>query len=209
MKRLANGSLGLLVLLALAVGLKTPSGAQSLTSNAIVTAVQSGTWNIGTVTTVTTVSAVTAISNALPAGTNAIGTIQPGNTANTTPWLVSQVPTTTAGSSTCYLTSAASTNATNCKASAGNVYGVYIINTTSTNYFLRMYNSSGTPTCSSSTGFIESVPALGAASNGGGISRMQEAQAYTTGIAFCLTGGGGNTDNTNAATGVYLTILYK
>lgn len=35
-----------------------------------VDAIQSGTWNIGTVTTVT---AVTAISNALPAGTNAIG----------------------------------------------------------------------------------------------------------------------------------------
>src|SRR3972149_6862952 len=31
---------------------------------------QSGTWNVGTVTTV---SAVTAISNALPAGSNAIG----------------------------------------------------------------------------------------------------------------------------------------
>lgn len=35
-----------------------------------VNAIQSGTWNIGTVSTVT---AVTAISNALPAGTNAIG----------------------------------------------------------------------------------------------------------------------------------------
>jgi hypothetical protein len=34
---------------------------------------QSGTWNVGTVTTVTTVAAVTAITNALPAGTNAIG----------------------------------------------------------------------------------------------------------------------------------------
>jgi hypothetical protein len=39
---------------------------------------QSGTWNIGTVTTVTTVTnvgAVTAISNALPVGTNVIGRI--------------------------------------------------------------------------------------------------------------------------------------
>ena len=37
-----------------------------------VQAAQSGTWNIGTVTTV---SAVTAISNALPAGTNLLGSI--------------------------------------------------------------------------------------------------------------------------------------
>jgi hypothetical protein len=35
--------------------------------------VQTGTHNIGTVTTVTTVGAVTAITNALPAGTNGIG----------------------------------------------------------------------------------------------------------------------------------------
>jgi hypothetical protein len=32
---------------------------------------------------------------------------------------------------------------------------------------------------------------------------------YTTGIAFCFTGGGSSTDNTNAATGVYLTLYYK
>lgn len=44
-----------------------------------VNAVQSGTWNIGTVTTVT---AVTAITNALPAGTNNIGKVTP-NSANT------------------------------------------------------------------------------------------------------------------------------
>lgn len=111
--------------------------------------------------------------------------------------------------STCYLTSAASTNSTNCKASAGNVYGIYVINTTTTNYFLRMYNASSAPTCSSATGFIETIPALGAAANGGGISRMQMAQGYSTGISFCLTGGGSSTDNTNAATGVYVTILYK
>jgi len=42
----------------------------NLGSNNDVTASQTGTWNIGTVTTV---SAVTAISTALPAGTNAIG----------------------------------------------------------------------------------------------------------------------------------------
>jgi hypothetical protein len=34
-------------------------------------------------------------------------------------------------------------------------------------------------------------------------------QAYGTGIGFCITGGGSSTDNTNAATGVYVTIGYK
>lgn len=45
-----------------------------------VSAVQSGTWNIATVTNVGTVGAVTAITNALPAGSNVIGGVtQSGN----------------------------------------------------------------------------------------------------------------------------------
>lgn len=118
--------------------------------------------------------------------------------------------TTTDTSLTCYLTSAASTNSTNCKGSAGNVYMIHVTNTTTTNYFLRMYNASSAPTCSSATGFVEAIPALGAAANGGVNGRaITNGEAYTTGIGFCLTGGGGSTDNTNAATGVYITINYK
>ncbi len=33
--------------------------------------------------------------------------------------------------------------------------------------------------------------------------------AFSTGVSFCLTGGGASTDNTNAATGVFLTLAYK
>ena len=114
------------------------------------------------------------------------------------------------GTVNCYITSAASTNATNCKASAGNIYAIHVTNTTTTNYFLRLYNLSSSPTCSSATGFIETVPALGATANGGVNGRvMPPGEAYDTGIGFCLTGGGSSTDNTNAATGVYVTIKYK
>jgi hypothetical protein len=113
--------------------------------------------------------------------------------------------TTTDTLSTCYLTSAATTNSTNCKGSAGNVYGILVSNTTSTIYYLRMYNSASAPTCSSATNFIESIPALATSANGfAGIP-----EGFSTGISFCLTGGGSSTDNTNAATGVYVTILYK
>ena len=118
--------------------------------------------------------------------------------------------TTAAAKSTCYLTSAASNNATNCKGGAGNVYMIHVTNTTTTNYYLRMYNSSTAPTCSSSTGFVETIPALGAAANGGVNGRADPTgQSYSTGISFCLTGGGSSTDNTAAATGVYVTIEYK
>lgn len=109
-----------------------------------------------------------------------------------------------------YLTSAATTNSTLVKNAAGNVYGFRLINTTSTIYYLRMYNSSVAPTCSSATGFIESIPVPHATGTGSGYTAMQPfGQGYSTGIGYCLTGGGGSTDNTAAATGVYITILYK
>lgn len=137
--------------------------------------------------------------------------VQPANIANTTPWLhAPATEATTANSAlTSYLTSAASTNSTSVKGSAGNVYGYSIINTTATLYYLRMYNSSSAPTCSSATGFVETIP-IPASATGAGVERWSTVpQGFTTGIGYCLTGGGGSTDNTNAATGIYLTILYK
>lgn len=136
-------------------------------------------------------------------------TVQPGNTANTTPWLTSPVPATSGGTSVCYIASAATTNATNCKALAGQIYGYELINTTATLYYLRLYNLSAAPTCSSATGFIRTIP-IPAAATGAGVSRsIAVGEAYGTGIGFCLTGGGSSTDNTSAATGVYVSINYK
>lgn len=116
---------------------------------------------------------------------------------------------TTGGSTPCVLQSAATTNATSCKASAGTVYGYRVINTTATLYYLRMYNLAAAPTCSSATGFVETIP-IAASTAGAGISYANAiGEAYGTGVAFCLTGGGSSTDNTSAATGVYVSILYK
>jgi hypothetical protein len=109
----------------------------------------------------------------------------------------------------CNLVSAASTNATLCKATAGNVYGWRFVNTTGTLYYLRMYNLTTSPTCSSATGFVESIP-IPASTSGAGFAFMEPmGEAYSTGISFCFTGGSSSTDNTNAATGVFGTILYK
>lgn len=117
--------------------------------------------------------------------------------------------TTTDTALRCTLVSAASTNATNCKASAGNVYGFRFVNTTATLYYLRMYNSSSAPTCSSATGFIESIPIPASATGAGIVAIEPMGEGYSTGIGFCFTGGSSSTDNTNAATGVFGTILYK
>jgi hypothetical protein len=58
----------------------------------------------------------------------------------------------------CILQSAATTNATNCKASQASVWGVRLVNTTTTIYYLRLYNLAAAPTCSSATGFMETIP---------------------------------------------------
>lgn len=108
-----------------------------------------------------------------------------------------------------YLTSTASTNATLIKASAGTVYSYTLINTTATLYYLRMYNLAAAPTCSSATGFVGSYPIPASATGAGVTFDLAAGEAYSTGIGYCLTGAGSSTDNTNAATGVYVWIRYK
>jgi hypothetical protein len=163
------------------------------------TAVTMGNGAAGTGVQRVTIASDSTGQVALAAGTNLVGEAVPVTTA-----------TTTNAALTSFLSSAATTNSTSVKGSAGNVYGIRAVNTTSTLYYLRMYNSSAAPTCSSATGFIESIPIPHGTAAGAGIVSMQPfGQGYGTGIGFCLTGGGSSTDNTNAATGVYITILYK
>lgn len=139
-----------------------------------------------------------AVNAALPAGSNVIGTVPQVATATTTDSVLG-----------CYLISAASTNSTSCKGSSGNFYGVFMVNTTATVYYLRLYNSSSAPTCSSATGFIETIPIPASATGAGVVIALPVGLGYSTGIGFCFTGGSSSTDNTNAATGVFGAVLYK
>lgn len=130
----------------------------------------------------------------------------------TNPGYLGASATTTNQPVECAIVSAASTNSTSCKGSAGNWYGIDIYNTTTTVYYLRLYNTAAAPTCSSATGFIRSIPIPPAPAAGqvGGIVRVLPiAVGYATGIGYCLTAGSSSTDNTNAATGIFGALLYK
>lgn len=107
--------------------------------------------------------------------------------------------------------SAASNNQTNNKASAGTWCGGLAINTTATIYYLRLYNLAAAPTCSSATGFVTTIPIPASASGSGTELDLAGGMgaAFSAGIGWCLTGGGSSTDNSNAATGVYLTVATK
>lgn len=111
--------------------------------------------------------------------------------------------------STSYLAATASTNATSVKTSAGNVYHYSLSNSTAVIYYLRMYNLAVAPTCSSATGFVESIM-IPASTSGAGRERSQpNGQAFSTGIAYCITANAASNDNNNAATGVLVTLLTK
>lgn len=180
---------------------------------------------------------VTSLAKTIAATQSGTWTVQPGNTANTTAWLMNivqggntaqvtssgtlkitnydssgnEIVVPTAGL-TSYTAAGASTNATSVKNAAGTMFGLSGTNTNTTIYYLRLYNLSSAPTCSSSTGYVSTIPIPPAAASGGAGGREIQyniGKAFTTGIAFCITGGPSSTDNTNAATGVFVEILYK
>lgn len=110
---------------------------------------------------VTIASDNTAFSvNAVQSGT---WTVQPGNTPNSTAWLASLRPGTTGGLTTFHLVSAGSTNATNIKASAGQVFGWYIYNSNAAARKVVFHNNAGSPTAGAGVIFAIVIPPTSAA----------------------------------------------
>lgn len=110
------------------------------------------------------------------------------------------------------ITTTASTNATGICNAPCHLMGYELYNTTTTVYYLRLYNIANTPTCSSTTGFIRSVPippASAAGGVGGIVAAWPIGVTYSLGIGYCITGGAGSTDNTNAAIGIFGVIKYR
>jgi hypothetical protein len=118
-------------------------------------------------------------------GVKQIGTwtVQPGNTANTTPWLVSLQPTTSGGASIYRSLSVVATGAS-VKASAGQLYGYYVanLNASSTRY-LKIYDKASAPTVGTDTPVITIPIPPGSAAN----------VAFPNGVAFALGIGVGAT----------------
>jgi hypothetical protein len=106
--------------------------------------------------------------------------------------------------------SAASTNATSIKGSAGTLCHLTVISTSATLAYLRLYDSASAPTCSSATGAKHSYP-VPASNTGAGVAIPLGpfGEAYANGIGFCLTGGGADTDNTSAPIGVFVNASFK
>jgi len=165
-------------------------------------------------------SPVSAASLPLPTGAStaakqpALGTAGSPSTdvitvqgaAGATALPTTQTPSTSGGYSVSRLLSAATTNATSVKASAGQVYGWMLFNTSAATKFFKLYNKASAPTVGTDTPFMTiPIPA-----GGGIVADFDGGIAMGTGIAFAITGAVTDADATAVALNdVVVNLLYK
>jgi hypothetical protein len=104
-------------------------------------------------------------------------------------------PNTSGGLTNARVNSAATTNATSTKASAGQLYGFVLCNATASQKYFRFFNSASAPTPGSGT------PTLTVAVRANGCETWATdiGVAYSAGIAYDITGANGDTDTTATA----------
>ena len=160
-----------------------------------------------TLATVTTVGAVTSITNALPAGANAIGKLAANSGVDIGDVDVTSIsagsnligdvglqPRTTGGLTMHKTTSAASANATSVKASAGQVYAIQCFSVNAAVRYLKLYNKASAPTVGTDTP-VKTLAIPGNTAGAGFVLHIPQGLAFGTGIAFALT-----TEATDAGT---------
>ena len=186
-----------------------PAGANNIGDVDVLT-IAAGDNNIGNVDVVT-LPALPAGSNnigdadlasAIPAGTNLIGRVNPE-------------PETTGGltigpGSGRSLLSAATTNATSVKASAGQVYAIYAHNLNAAVRYLKLYNKASAPTVGTDTPVL-TLPIPGNTAGAGFVlDTGGMGIAFATGVALALTTGVADADTgAVAANEIVVTVLYK
>jgi len=196
----------------------TQSGAWSLSANQSVNVAQlagtttdtnSGNKSAGTLRVVLATDQPT-MSNGQPAIQSGTWTVQPGNTANTTPWLVTDTPGTSGGLSFSYVLSAASNNKTQAKGSAGQLFTVVVTNTNAAARYLKIFNntSAGVTMGTTNADFQFVIPGNTA---GAGIAiNIDKGIAMGTGITYAITAGVALNDNTSVAANEVSALLgYK
>lgn len=169
-------------------------------------ALPAGTNNIGDVDVLTLPS--------LPAGTNNIGdvdvlTLPALPSGSNTIGRVGLTPQTAGGLSAHKTISGASTNATTVKASAGQLFGWYISNVNAAARYLKLYNKASNPSVGSDTP-VMTLLIPGNTAGVAGHVEMTNGIDFTTGIAFALTTGAADSDNTGvAANELIVNLFYK
>lgn len=174
-----------------------------MTSNAVDVNIKSG--NPTTITATQGTASNLKVAATLDAETTkVIGTVNPGNTANTTPWLVTQ-SVATSGGANIYRNISLVATGVNIKASAGQIYGWYLYNNASSVRYVKFYNKATAPTVGTDVPVLTlSLPANAAAN-----------VSFPSGVAFSLgigigatTGVADNDSGAPSANDVIVNVMY-
>lgn len=183
-------------------------------------ATQSGTWNIGTVTTLTTCSTVTSLTqfngNAIATNTGnassgtlrvVLATDQP---ALTTPMPHSPAASTTGGATPYKYIIAAGTNqdSQSVKASAGTLYSIAAFSVVASVRYLKLYDKNSAPTSADTPIHVFAIP--GNTAGAGLVESIPTGLAFSNGIAFRVTTGIADNDaNAASANDGVINLGYK
>lgn len=108
-----------------------------------------------------------------------------------------QSSATVVGTSMAKVLSAASTNATNLKGTAGRIYGYHLVNTSASVKYVRLYNKATAPTVGTdSPAAVIPIPA-----NGSVIVDHTVPMSFATGMGYSITGSFADLDATAVAAG--------
>ena len=114
-----------------------------------------------------------------PVSQSGTWTVQPGNTANTTPWLVQPVAQATGGMS--FFSQSLTSTKAQVKGSGGTIYGITAVNNGTAIAYIQVFNkASASVTVGTTTpDYVIPVPAPSSGSNGAGIR-----EEYALGLNF-------------------------
>lgn len=134
------------------------------------------------------------MTNPQPVSQNGTWTVQPGNTPNTTPWLVQDVVASSGGEVPYHNLSAASANFTNVKSAATQMYDYALSNTSGSTIFVKFYDKATVPGTSDVPKRTVQVP-----TNGTVIQTIPKGMKFVNGFGWAATGAVADNDNTNIA----------
>lgn len=137
---------------------------------------------------------VASDQTAIPVSESGVFTVQPGNTQNTTPWLVQDSPATSGGNSVGRLTDVNDTGQV-LKGSAGQLYGWFISNHSVVPIFVKIYNKATAPTSGNTPVMTLEIPANASAN-----VNIDKGVSFSLGIGFRCTTVFSDADGTNPNT---------
>ena len=136
-----------------------------------------------------------SLTNAQPVAQSGAWTVQPGNTPNTAPWLVTDAPTSGQGTLVSSFLSTGAVQSTSAKASAGTVYSIQFFNVGAAPVYLRLYNQTTAPLSTDNANIVWRGVVPGNTGGAGFVIPFLTGLKFTTGIGYRCTAGVADTDS--------------